>query len=301
MSRRKVSSIVARFMTAVVALTLVAHGPVRAQDPGTPGTPEALPPEMVKLVEEHNREREKAKLGPLVANQLLTAAARQHAADMAEHDMMSHEGSDGSKFNERIERQGYHGRRMAENVARAQRSVDAVMRAWMNSPHHRENILGPYDEIGVAVARSEDGVPFWCTTFGLSRPKLDRDESTASLVEALNGARKEADKPPLKVSRRLNEAAQEVAQELAARGDLGEGKGGTPPDERVRRTGYRFRSLGEAAALGQLSGDEVVKTWLKSDSHRENFLGQFSEIGVGLATSDKGIPFWSVFLAQPAR
>jgi len=284
-----------------VALALIVSPPLDAQEASTPGTSEALSPEMVKLVEEHNRERAKEKLGPLVANPLHTAAARQHAADMAEHDMMSHEGSDGSKFNERIERQGYHGRRMAENVARAQRSVDGVMRAWMNSPHHRENILGPYDEIGVAVARSEDGVPFWCTTFGLSRPKLDRDQSTASVVEALNRARKEAGKPPLKVSRRLAEAAQEVAQELAARGELGEGKGGMSPDERVRRTGYRFRALGEASALGQLSADEVVKTWLESDSHRENFLGPFSEIGVGLATSDKGIPFWAVFLAQPAR
>jgi uncharacterized protein YkwD len=220
---------------------------------------------------------------------------------MAEHDTMSHEGSDGSKFNERIERQGYLGRRLAENVAKSQRTVAQVMREWMNSPHHRENVLGQFDEIGVARASSEEGVPYWCVTFGQSRPTLDRDEATAAVVEAVNRARSEAGKPPLKVSRKLAQAAQDVARELAASGEIGEGRGETAPDERVHRAGYRFRSLGEAAALGQLSGDEVVRTWLGSDAHRENFLGKFSDIGVGYATTDKGIPFWAVFLALPER
>jgi uncharacterized protein YkwD len=45
----------------------------------------------------------------------------------------------------------------------------------------------------------------------------------------------------------------------------------------------------------------VAEDWLDSPTHRENMLGKFSEIGVGYATSEKQIPFWVVFVAQPAR
>jgi uncharacterized protein YkwD len=251
------------------------------------------------LVAAHNKERAAAKLGPLTPNAKLMAAARVHARDMAEHEFMSHEGSDGSKFNERIERQGYFGLKLGENVAMGQRTVPGVMREWMKSPHHRENILGDFSEIGAARADSEEGVPYWCVDFGLPRPKLDRDEAITGVVEAVNRARAMADKPPLKVNPKLAKAAQEVAQDLAMRGKLGDVE--PAPDERVRQVGYRFRALGEAAAMGQSSPDDVVRTWLESDTHRENFLGNFSEIGVGFATSDKGVPFWSVFLGQPDR
>ena len=56
----------------------------------------------VELIALHNQERVAAKLAPLVANDKLVAAAQIHARDMADHDKMSHGGSDGSKFNERI-------------------------------------------------------------------------------------------------------------------------------------------------------------------------------------------------------
>ena len=156
-----------------------------------------LPPDLVELVAAHNKEREAEKLEPLAANAKLTAAALTQARDMAEHEKMTHEGSDGSKFNERIARQGYVGRRMAENVAVGQTTVAEVMREWMNSPHHRENILGPFSEIGVAYATSAEGRRYWCTTFGLPPTKLDRDTATAGLVAAVNQAREQAGKPPM--------------------------------------------------------------------------------------------------------
>ena len=69
----------------------------------------------------------------------------------------------------------------------------------------------------------------------------------------------------------------------------------------ARKAGYRYRLLGEAAASGQPTPEEVVKTWIDEPIHRENFLGKFSEIGVGYAISEKEVPFWMVFLAQPAQ
>jgi uncharacterized protein YkwD len=257
---------------------------------------------MTQLVAAHNREREAAKLPPLAPNAKLTAAALGHARDMAEHSKLSHDGSDGSKFNERIERQGYHGRRMAENVAAGQQDVEGVMRAWMDSPHHRQNILGPYDEIGLARADSEDGTPYWCVTFGLSRHRLDPAAAARGVVSGINLARSEAELPPLKPNPKLAGVAQKLAEALAARGELNNEKPAEPSTaERLRDVGYRFRRLGESAAYGQPSAEEVVRTWLEMPGHRENFLGAFSDVGVGYATSDKGVPFWTVVLAQPAR
>jgi uncharacterized protein YkwD len=278
--------------------------PSAAQDEGATSPESQLSPEMGELIAAHNRERAAANLSPLSGNPKLEAAARRHARDMADHDMMSHEGSDGSKPQDRIERAGYHGRKSGENVAEGQRTVAEVMRAWMNSPHHRENILGDFSEIGVAREDSDEGTPYWCVNFGLSWPRLDRGEATTGIVEALNRARSKAERPPLKVSPKLDEAAQKLAQEMASRGDLNNkaNEHDEPSSvDRVRQAGYRFLRLGMAAASGQPKADEVVRTWLDSPSHRENFLGEFSEIGVGYATSQKDVPFWTVFLGQPAR
>ena len=255
--------------------------------------------EMAALIAAHNRERASEKLPPLVANAKLMAAALVQARDMAEHNKLSHEGSDGSKFNERIERQGYQGRRLGENVAMGQKTVADVMRGWMKSPHHRENILGEYDAIGAARVNSDNGMLYWCVNFGLSRPHVDPDTATLAVIEALNRAREKAGKPPLKPNAKLASAAHEVAQEQAKQGKLAPGEASL--DDLVRKTGYRFRALGEAAALGQLSAEEVARTWVESDTTRQTFLGTFSDIGVGCVTSDKGIPFWAVFLAQPAQ
>jgi uncharacterized protein YkwD len=254
-------------------------------------------PEMAALIAAHNRERKIADLPPLVANAKLEAAARIHARDMAEHDTMSHDGSDGSKFQDRTERQGYHGRKVGENVAEGQRTVEKVIKAWMNSPHHRDNILGDFSEIGAARSVSKDGVPYWCVDFGLPRPVLDPGVASAGVVDAVNQAREKADLPPMKANPQLTRAAQDVAKELAAIGDLGKAK--PTYAERVRQAGYRYRLLGEAAASGQPTPDEAVQSWLDSPRHQENFLGKFTSIGVGYATSDKEVPFWVVFLAQP--
>jgi uncharacterized protein YkwD len=42
-----------------------------------------------------------------------------------------------------------------------------LMKGWMESPHHKRNILGSYSQIGVACAIDVDGKRYWCVTFGL--------------------------------------------------------------------------------------------------------------------------------------
>ena len=54
----------------------------------------------------------------------------------------------------------------AENIASGQRTPEEVMRYWMNSPGHRSNILNSnYNNIGVGVARDQNGNLYWTQLF----------------------------------------------------------------------------------------------------------------------------------------
>ena len=103
-----------------------------------------------EVVKAHNRLRAEAKLPPLEVSTKLTAAAEKHAKDMAAHEKMTHKGSDGSTSIKRIVAKGYNYRRAGENIAAGEFSVDGLMKGWMESPHHKRNILGSYSQIGVA-------------------------------------------------------------------------------------------------------------------------------------------------------
>jgi len=119
-----------------------------------------------------NKERNAHGLASLCLNTKLQNAAQGHSNDMAEHDYMSHTGSDGSKMSQRIERAGYDRIATGENVAAGHTSVDAVMTAWMNSEHHRDNILRrKFAMFGCGYAYSESSTykHYWTQNFGSSK------------------------------------------------------------------------------------------------------------------------------------
>lgn len=147
---------------------LVAHVDVTAERGGTivvpidttvPARPPDDPSEVIRLTNAH---RAAAGLDPVVAHPALQAAALGHSRDQAQMNRMTHRGSDGSDAGTRIERAGYAPRTWGENVAAGYRTAVAVTDGWMASPGHRANILHDwFTLIGVAVAYSDDGVPYW--------------------------------------------------------------------------------------------------------------------------------------------
>jgi uncharacterized protein YkwD len=156
----------ASLVLLVGAIAWVSFGAIAgAEAPATPPPP-GLPPEVAELVEGLNQERARAGLSPLTENARLTAAATEHARDMARQQQLTHTGSDGSTPLARIARQGYTSRQVAENVAAGQQTPQEAMRTWLDSPPHRQNILGPFSEVGAAHSQGEDVVPYWCVVFG---------------------------------------------------------------------------------------------------------------------------------------
>jgi Cysteine-rich secretory protein family len=109
---------------------------------------------------------------PLALSPTLNDVALAHARDMAEHRVLTHEGSDGSTSGERIARAGYLWRAAGENVASGQQDADAVMASWLASPGHCATLMGPYfEEMGVAFALVPGANPsiYWAQEFAAPR------------------------------------------------------------------------------------------------------------------------------------
>ncbi|WFF03359.1 CAP domain-containing protein [Micromonospora sp. WMMD964] len=132
---------------------------------GSSGTVSSQAREVVDLV---NAERAKAGCKALTIDDKLMTAAQKHSQDQADHQNMSHTGSDGSNAGVRLDRVGYAWRTYGENVAWNQKTPTSVMDAWMNSSGHKANILNcAFTEIGVGIASSNG--PYWTQVFAAPR------------------------------------------------------------------------------------------------------------------------------------
>lgn len=117
-----------------------------------------------RVVELVNSERSKAGCSPLTVSAKLTKAAQAHSKDMADHQNMSHTGSDGSSPGDRITKAGYNWSAYGENVAYGYSTPESVMQGWMTSPGHKRNILDcSFKEIGVGLAQPGN---YWTQDFG---------------------------------------------------------------------------------------------------------------------------------------
>ncbi len=151
--------------TAVLAASLVAATPARAaQAPcgdsmASPGQLDLhqMRSSVLCLI---NRIRGHYDLHPLAYNQALRTSASAHSVSMVVHGYFAHEGPGGSMDN-RISRAGYLATAgefvIGEDIGGGEGrygSPMAVVRDWMHSPPHRENILDPhFRDAGVGVAR----------------------------------------------------------------------------------------------------------------------------------------------------
>jgi uncharacterized protein YkwD len=293
---------------STILVALAASWPL-AQQPGQSGAKTKGAPNiqatssLTELVEAHNRERAREKLLPVKTNPQLEAAALEHAIDMAKQNKMSHEGNDGSTPVMRIERHGYHHQKTGENVAEGQETVTEVMSTWMNSPPHKKNILGDFSEMGAAKATTPDGVTYWCVDFGLPWAKVDAEEMENRFLSDLNRERAKANKPPMKMNSKLRDAARRGARAYAEVGQAGSEKMTRKSFiDKIKKSGYRYRMVAEMAASGVATADEALKTWLEQPTERGYLLGtDFTELGVGVATNDQGIPFWDLIVGRPMR
>jgi uncharacterized protein YkwD len=106
-----------------------------------------------------NAERSSRGLGKLKMNARLSRAAKGHSDDMVANVYFAHDAKSGSSMLDRIRAAGYLKARasftVGENIGWGSGTLAApraLVKAWMNSPPHRANILqGKFRELGVGL------------------------------------------------------------------------------------------------------------------------------------------------------
>ena len=112
-------------------------------------------------------ERNNHELLGLMWDEQLQQIARQHSRDMAQHNYYDHDNLVGDGPTERGLKAGYSCRNgiyvgLAENIylsTAVSLQPRGAVESWMNSPGHRDNMLGPtYNRIGVGIAEGAGGI-----------------------------------------------------------------------------------------------------------------------------------------------
>ena len=178
MSNRTISAVLVAGLLAILMTASVADGASSSDDVAIAGHSAArvgnaqivaaVPPpppvadpaaEVIALT---NAARATVGLPPLVAHPQLQQAALAHSRDQAARNQMSHDGSNGSSVGDRVRAAGYTWSTVSENVAAGYGTAQAVTGGWLGSAGHRQNIMNSsMVHIGVAVATSSTGTPYW--------------------------------------------------------------------------------------------------------------------------------------------
>ena len=153
-------------MTHFAPLFLLAFCIISASADEVPLSPAEQ--KILKLTNEARKEKELVALKP---NALLRKVAQAHSENMAKQGKMEHN-LDGKTPKQRLQAAGYAYSRFCENIAAgdANVSLEDLMKAWLASKAHRENILNAdCTEIGLGIAKDENGQVYYTQLFG--KPK----------------------------------------------------------------------------------------------------------------------------------
>jgi uncharacterized protein YkwD len=127
---------------SILSFLIVASGAVAA----------SLTPAESTLLAAINRARAAHGLGAVRYDPRIERAARWHSTEMLRDGSFSH-----GAFVQRIAAFGIHQRFVGENIAWIDgptSAADVIVRWWLNSPDHRENMLRPgITRIGVGAIR----------------------------------------------------------------------------------------------------------------------------------------------------
>lgn len=109
--------------------------------------------ELLNLV---NYERAQEGLPPLSLSRQLSSAAKKKSDHMFLNNYWAHFGPDGTSPWDIIRGEGYNYSYAGENLAKGFTTSYDTVKAWMNSPTHRDNILSPnYSEVGFSISEGE--------------------------------------------------------------------------------------------------------------------------------------------------
>jgi Cysteine-rich secretory protein family len=170
-----------------IIVLMVVCGSVPLTTYAATSTPPALTAQDIVLYT--NAERAERNLPALTTNDTLARVAAKKMADLFARQYFAHEAPTGEDVADLVKDAKYEYLTVGENLALGDfTSSRHVVKAWMDSPGHKANILSKaYSEIGVAAGRGTyEGRTVWISvqTFGLPRSSCPvADQSLRKKVE----------------------------------------------------------------------------------------------------------------------
>jgi uncharacterized protein YkwD len=120
-----------------------------------------------RLLDSVNALRGAKGAAPLQLNAQLNAAAATHSRDMAVQNRPWHFGSDGSSPLDRVQRVGYTGRLVGENISETFETELETLSTWMADADTRGVIMDPQaTELGFAWFQEPSGKIWWTLVTG---------------------------------------------------------------------------------------------------------------------------------------
>ena len=160
----------------LLALSGAIAGTAHASD-ATPATTERLKALDSQILTRLNATRAAHGLRPLVVSGALENAAVSHSRELIQAGVFQHDSPDGTSFVQRLKHfyspSGYSSWTAGENILYNTADIDAdtAIRAWLDSPPHRENMLNPeWREVGIGSVHASTaggtygGAPTWVIT-----------------------------------------------------------------------------------------------------------------------------------------
>ncbi len=132
-----------------------------------------------RMLDSVNALRSAQGVGPVTLNPQLNAAAATHSRDMSTQNRPWHFGSDGSSPIDRVQRVGYTGQLVGENISETFEAELETLAAWIEQPDTRRTILSPdAADMGFAWFQEPNGKIWWTMIMG--------NPSTAPLIPSAN-------------------------------------------------------------------------------------------------------------------
>lgn len=121
------------------------------------------------------------------------------------------------------------------------------------------------------------------------------------LVELTNGERGKHRLPALRINRILVEVGRYHSFDMAERQYFSHvSPDGETLADRARKFGYTYVTLAENLAMGNQSASEIFESWMASNEHRSNILGdEFTEVGIGIYVGKDGQAYYTQVFAYP--
>ena len=114
------------------------------------------------------------------------------------------------------------------------------------------------------------------------------------VFDLVNQIREENGLEPFVYNETLAETARAHSQDMIDRDFFDHyNPDGKSPFDRMRDNGLSFSMAAENIAAGQRTPGEVVESWMNSEGHRANILGNCEELGVGLALGGSYGYYWT--------